>query len=207
MFNRRFLYLIVSIILAAVFWIAFYLTPPANAYIPPDFEFPPGYLGEQVLAPKISKPLGLAINSTGVILLTGHDEGDIYQVHYDGSVSTWNSLGSFHSAMDFDNNGNLYVSADHDLWEIAPDGTATFIAPGVSPYQLAVSPISGDIFAVDNHQDVIRITPQGQVSVYATGFTEVEDIDIDPLTGDVYTIDWSQGDIINSRIQWHMVGF
>lgn len=170
------------------------------AFVPPDFEIPAGYMIEQVLAPLIPKPLAIAVNSSGDIFLTGHDEGEVYQLHEDGSVSgSMYTVGTHHTAMDFDAEDNLYIVSDLGLWKIAPDGTANLVAPGLSAYQLAISP-SGDIFATGAQTtDVLRITPEGQVSVYATGMSKANDVDVNPITGDVYVADWGTGEILKAN--------
>jgi sugar lactone lactonase YvrE len=170
------------------------------AFIPPDFEIPVGYMAEQVLAPLISKPLAIAVNSSGDILLTGHDEGEVFQLHEDGSVTgSQYTVGTYHAAMDFDAEDNLYVVSESGLWKVAPNGTANLVAPGVSAYQLAISP-SGDIFSTDAQTtDVLRITPEGQVSVYATGMSGASDVDVNPITGEVYVADWYTGDILRAN--------
>jgi hypothetical protein len=171
-----------------------------SAYIPPDFEFPAGYLVEQVLAPLISKPLAIAINSDGEIFVTGHDDGDVYHVHEDGSVtSSVYSVGIYHRAMDFDTEDNLYVVSDTALWKVAPDGTATLLVSDFDAYQLVVGP-SGDIFALGpGTTDVLRVTPGGVVSVYATGFIQANDVEVNPITGEVYVADWGTGDIFRAN--------
>ncbi len=171
------------------------------AFVPPDFEIPTGYMAEQVLAPLITKPLAIAVNSSGDILLTSHDDGDVYQLHQDGSITgSIYTVGTHHTAMDFDAEDNLYVVSESGLWKVTPGGTANLIAAGVSAYQLAISP-SGDIFATGAFTtDLLRITPEGQVSVFASGMSGASDVDVDPVTGDVYVADWNTGDILRANV-------
>ena len=56
-------------------------------------------------------------------------------------------------------------------------------------------PPNGDIFATggDSNPPIQRITPDGQVSVYAGGLTGPCDLAVSPVTGDVYVLDFGTG--------------
>jgi sugar lactone lactonase YvrE len=161
------------------------------ACAPPDIELPAGYAAEIVLKPPLAAPLAIAINSMDEIVVTDHIGHAIYQVHEDGRITEYIApLSTIHQGIDFDSEDNLYVSADDGLWKIAPGGVATRLAEAPLCYQLEVSP-SGDIFALISYgSELYRITPDGQVSVYASGMSGINDLAINPITGDLYVADW-----------------
>jgi sugar lactone lactonase YvrE len=46
---------------------------------------------------------------------------------------------------------------------------------------------------------VLRITPAGQVSVYASGLSRAADVAVSPITGEVYVMDWNAGAIYRAN--------
>jgi sugar lactone lactonase YvrE len=165
------------------------------AYVPPEFEIPPRYIAERVLAPPLVSPLAIAINSVGDIVVTDHIGQGIYQVHENGSITEYiEPISKPHQGIAFDSSDNLYVSTGDGIWKVAPDGTATRLAEELVWYQLEVSP-SGDVFTAGG-PEIHRITPDGQVSVYASGLFGVNDLAINPITGELYVADWSARTIL-----------
>jgi len=180
--------------------------PPAVSRLPAnqqtglvDFNLPAGYLAERVFAPPVQFPSFVAISPSGVIVITD-DVGDrVIQVHEDGTLTTYAAPSpNRHAAVAFDSAGNLFVVDRHRvLWKVTPSGVITQVASGVYPASLEVAP-SGDIFATDwwlRGTDVQRITPDGQVSVYASGLPSADDIAVNPITGAVYVASDSSGEI------------
>jgi len=85
------------------------------------------------------------------------------------------------------------------LWKVTSGGSVTQLATGVHPSAIDVAP-SGNIFATGWHTtDVQRITPAGQVTVYASGFSAAGDVAVNPITGDVYVADWGAGAIFKAN--------
>jgi sugar lactone lactonase YvrE len=85
------------------------------------------------------------------------------------------------------------------LWKVTPAGTATQLAGGIYYNSgLDVAP-SGDVFAVTSSTGVLRITPAGQVSVYASGLSKANDVAVSPITGEVYVMDWDAGAIFRAN--------
>jgi len=165
------------------------------AYVPPDFDIPLGYMAERVLAPSLTSPLAIAINSTGDIVVTDQRGKGVYQVHDDGSVTEYiDPISSSHHAIAFDLADNLYVSTGDGIWKVTPAGIATKLADEIIWGQMEVSP-SGDIFTVGG-PEIHRITPEGQVSVYASGLDGTNDLAINPINGDLYVADWNTAAIL-----------
>jgi sugar lactone lactonase YvrE len=175
---------------------------PANqpAYLV-DFDLPTGYLAEKIFAPPLQSPEHVAISPTGAIVVTGGDADRVIQVHEDGTLTTYADPSSNpYSGVAFDAAGNLYVvDWAGVLWKVTPSGSATQLA-GEMYYNsgLDVAP-SGDVFAVNSSTAVLRITPTGQVSVYASGLTNAKDVAVSPITGQVYVMDWDAGAIYRAN--------
>ena len=180
---------------------ALLINPPALA----EFEsLPPGWYVEKVFTPQLQAPNHVAVSPSGVIAITDWGVSDrVFQLHEDGSLSTIASLGppgSMHFGIVYDSANNLYASAGNGvLWRVTPEGIATEFANGVLGFQMDIAP-NEDIFAVGGDGTAIqRITSDGQVSVYAEGLTGPCDIAVNPLTGDVYVLDFGAGALSRAK--------
>jgi len=157
---------------------------------PVDFDLPSGYMAEKIFAPPLGFPHHVAVSPSGIIVVTDGFRGGITQVHEDGTLSTYiQPRDPGYSAIAFNSNSELYaVDYGDTLWKITPQKSIQKLAEGVHPGALDVG-LSGDIFAVewsDRGADVQRITPSGEVSVYASGFSGTSDVAVSPVTGEVY---------------------
>lgn len=156
-----------------------------------------GYRVERIYTPEIQFPESIAVSPSGIIVTfetcsveTGHC---IIRVHEDGSLSTYGQVSDkCYRAIQFDEDSNLYA-VDHDgaLYRTTPEGETSLVATGVVVGDLAAMP-SGDVFAGSGGV-IQRITPQGQVSVYASGSFDVWNIDVNPITSDLYMTDSMAG--------------
>ena len=165
------------------------------ASVSSDFDILRGYVAERVLAPSLNSPLALAINSSGDIVVTDQEGQGVYQVHEDGSVTEYiDPISSPHHAVAFDLADNLYVSTGDGIWKITPAGAATKLADEIIWSEMEVSS-SGDLFTVGG-SEIHRITPDGQVSVYASGLDNINDLAINPITGELYVADWNAASIL-----------
>lgn len=166
-----------------------------------DFDLLTGYMAQRVLAQPLKSPKSIAVNSLGDIVVIDQIAQAIYQVHEDGTVTEYTEpVSTHHGGVAFDAADNLYVADGGGvLWKVSPGRTATQLATGVHHMQLDVSP-SGDIFAVGPETiDIHHITPDGQVSVYATGMSGANDVAVNPITGEVYVSDWHTGSILRAN--------
>jgi len=153
-----------------------------------DFNLPVGYFVESVLTPTLRGPMNIAINSSNEIVITDEVAENIFQLNPDGSVTEFTDpVSGHHRGIAFDTSDNLFVADGGGiLWKISSDGTATSLATGIHHMNIDVAP-SGDIFAVGpDSNDVQRITQDGQVSVYASGFTAAHSVAVSPITGEVF---------------------
>ena len=168
-----------------------------------DFFLPSGYIAQRIFKPPLQAPNHIAISPSDVIVVTDWGASDrVIQIHEDGTLSTYASPSpsGAHFGIVFDSAGNLYVGdGPGDLWKVTPNGVVTEFATGVWGYQMDIAP-SGDIFAIGGDSTFVqRITPDGRVSVYATGLTRVCDLAVSPVTGDVYVYDIAAGGIYKAN--------
>jgi len=167
-----------------------------------DFDLLPGYMAERVFTPPLQAPNHVAISPSDIIVVTDWGLSDrVIQVREDGTLSTYAAPSSgLHFGIAFDSADNLYVADGPGvLWKVTPDGAALEFASGVLGFQLDIAP-SGDVFAVSDSASVQRITPDGQVSVYATGLTSACDLAVSPVTGDVYVLDRGAGAVFKANL-------
>jgi sugar lactone lactonase YvrE len=167
-------------------------TPLIPATVPIPIPSP-GYQVERIYTPVIQFPESIAVSPSGIIAVfevcgenTGHR---VIRVHEDGNLSTYGQvIEKCYRAITFDAASNLYA-VDHDgaLYRTTPEGETALVATGVVVGDLAAAP-SGDIFA-GGGGTIQCITPQGQVSIYASGSFYVKDIDVNPISGDLYMSD------------------
>ena len=168
-----------------------------------NFFLPPGYIAQRIFKPPLQAPNHIAISPSDVIVVTDWGASDrVIQIHKDGTLSTYAAPSPFgaHFGIVFDSESNLYVGdGPGDLWRVTPDGVVTEFATDVWGYQMDIAP-SGDIFAIGGDSTFVqRITPDGRVSVYATGLTRVCDLAVSPVTGDVYVYDINAGGIYKAN--------
>ena len=156
---------------------------------PVDFHLPLGYLAERIFTPPLSFPHHVAVSPSGIIVVADATRRGITQVHEDGTLSMYVQPSDTHyGALAFNSDSELYAVQGNTLWKITPEKSFHRLAEGVYNGALDVGP-SGDIFAVEwlrAGTDVQRITPNGEVSVYASGFSGTTDVAVNPVTGEVY---------------------
>ena len=176
--------------------------PPAQLYPEPAyFGLPTGYLAQRIFAPALEFPSSVDIGPSDVIVVTDNAGDRVIQVHEDSTLTTFAAPSSNpHAGVAFDNTGNLLVvDKAQVLWKVAGDGSATLLATGVHPADIDVAP-SGDIYATGwATTDVQRITPAGQVSVFASGFKAAGAVAVNPVNGDVYVADWGAASIFKAN--------
>jgi len=160
-----------------------------------DFTLPEGYHADAVYTPSLQSPMRVAISPSGDICVVDIRGENILQIHENGDITEYAKPTTlFHQGIAFDHEGNLYFADGHDrLWKITSMGSASIFALGVKGFSLDADP-SGSIFAVGYQGAYIqKVTPNGRVSTYASGFHGACDVGVNPLNGDVYVLDWLDG--------------
>jgi DNA-binding beta-propeller fold protein YncE len=98
----------------------------------------------------------------------------------------------------------LYDTGNHRIRRVAPDGTMTTIindaGPGYSNIGrgLWVSPDEKLIYYADG--PVVKKWSAGVISILASGFMELGNIDVHPLTGRLYVTDRATADVTQSAV-------
>jgi sugar lactone lactonase YvrE len=158
----------------------------------------PGYWLEQVYEPSLVVPNHIAVSPSGIIVATEWSEGKrVVRIHEDGSLSTYAQPSSgHHFGVIFDAADNLYVGdGPNNLWRVSPTGEVTLVAEDVFGFNLDIGP-SGNVYALGGENACVqRITPAGNVSVYAEGFVGASELAVCPITEEVFVFDMLAGTI------------
>ena len=164
----------------------------------------PGYYDEEIFSPPLAGPHHIDVGPSGIIAITDSVGEDVIQLHEDGSLSTYASPSPNRlMGLAFSPSGDLYVADwNRILWKVTPGKVVSQVATGVYNYGLDVAP-TGDVFAVTcGETNIQRVTPSGQVTVYAAGFTNTQDVAVCPVAvpgvfaqGDVVVFDIGAGQV------------
>ena len=91
------------------------------------------------------------------------------------------------SGLAFDGAGNLYASdtdpydAVGGITKIAPDGTQTLVVSGLGGLRGLAFDLDGNLFAAGHGNNVIyKITPDGSVSIFASGLNVPQYLAVEP---------------------------
>lgn len=168
-------------------------------------KFTPGGL-QSVFATGLQGPDGLAFDSAGNLFVgntTGYYGASITKITPAGAQSTFTSVQQ--SAIDnpvalaFNSAGNLFVANygfNSDVLEYTPGGSPSIFTShlgGLGPSSLAFN-LKGDLFVTGliandpyRHGDIYKITPNGTVSVFASGLYDPTALAVDSA-GDVFVV-------------------
>ena len=158
----------------------------------------PGYYLEQISQPSLVVPNHLAVSPSWIIVVTEWSNQErVARLHEDGSVSTYAQPSSgHHFDVALDAASNLYVGDGPDsLWRVSAGGEVSLIARDVYGCSLDIGP-SGDVYAAGSGNSFVqRVTPSGDVSVYADGFVRATAVAVCPINEDVFVFDMLAGTI------------
>ena len=161
-----------------------------------EFRLPDGYLAGNVYDPPLKAPSHVAVGPDGTIVITDWGSGDtLFELATSGELGAYCPAPSDdNSGIAFDADGNLLVTGEAGiLWKIDPQGNASEFAHGFHCYQLDVGP-AGEVYGTEGSGTCIqRVSTNGEVTQFATGFTEAIEIAVSPTTGDVFVYDKGPG--------------
>jgi sugar lactone lactonase YvrE len=151
---------------------------------------------------------GISVGANGDIYVSGGDGGhEIFRITPAGEVSVFaTGLGSANGS-DFDSSGNLYVAdfASGAVRKITPEGVMTTFASSLDGPGGVWVDENDDVLVTlfgavvwGNGATVLRITPDGTVSTYASG-PPLQDLVgiVGDDNGQVYAANWASGVIFN----------
>jgi sugar lactone lactonase YvrE len=163
-------------------------TASQEELLPPYSIRPPvGYDVAAVFPAPLAESFDMTFMPSGDLLVVELGLPRISKVNLKGEVSTFALLPYSFSAIAYNAEGELFVGGGEVL-KVAADGKlAHFCKTNVN--KMALGP-DGAFYAIEGggSPDVKKISPDGQVSTYATGLTFATDIDFSP-TGELFVTD------------------
>ena len=138
----------------------------------------------------MSNPAGLAFDGSGNLFESDIDSGNIYKFTSGGTKTTFASGLARPIGLAFDSSGNLF-EADRDsgtIFKFTPSGMKTTFATGLSkPIGLAFDSL-GNLYEADRDSGTIFKFTGGVKSTFASGLNRPEDLDVQPIFGQLLNI-------------------
>jgi len=141
---------------------------------------------------ELMNPTGLTLDRHGNLFVSCRNDGTVHRVSPDGQSMQWVEGMGIATGLAFDKTGNLYVGdRSGTIFKIGPDREIFVFAtlePSMTAYHLAFSP-SGELFVTgattSSFDNVYRISPAGEVSVFFRGLGRPQGLAFDRL-GNLY---------------------
>lgn len=164
----------------------------------------PGLLVENIYTASL-RPYKVSIGPNDEVLFLG-DEQNIYQLHADGKISIFKSLGVTVDDsivhFEFDPTGRLWFSTSgKGIYYLTDDGSAKLVMNYFVDERTTLNRIfafnsKGILYAVDcPSSNVLKITPDGEATVVAQGFGWAHNIAIGP-NDEILIIEKTRGELI-----------
>ena len=139
---------------------------------------------------------GIAAAATGNVFVADFTDDEVHEITPAGVVTTFAKGLLGPEQMVFGPNGDLYIAENFDgVDQVTPTGQVTDIANGSmfdDPDGIAVDG-SGNLYVANySNGTVVKITPAGAVSPYASGFDHPDALAID-ASGDLFVADFDLG--------------
>ena len=142
----------------------------------------------------LPNPTSLAFDGDDRLYVSSRFDGSVHRVETDGSASTFASDLGVPCGIAFDADGGLYVGDRSGSILRVVDGRASLIAnlpSSVAAFHLAVGP-DGWLYVtaptLGSTDDVFRISPEGDVQTFCSGFGRPQGIAFD-ASGVLYVVD------------------
>ena len=180
---------------AGTFSIPVSLSSPATG-TPTVSNFTPGF--------GVADLEGLAFDSAGNLYIADFDGNKVHKVTPQGTVTTFASGLLGPEGLAFGSNGDLYIAENFDgVDEVTPSGQVTDIANGSlfnDPRGIAID-ASGNIYVANSgNGTVVKLTPAGAVSPFASGFQNPQGLAIN-ASGDLFVVSANDGNGNNGSVQ------
>ena len=144
------------------------------------------------LVSDIVNPTGLLIDNDGRLLISGRNNGTIYQVDDAGSIEIYAEGMGIASGMAIDHDGNLFVGdRTGTIFKISRDRQIFVFAtlePSISAYHLAMSPDQNLLVTgptTSSFDNIYRIDANGVVDVFFRGLGRPQGMAFD-VSGDLF---------------------
>jgi sugar lactone lactonase YvrE len=138
---------------------------------------------------------GIAIDERNNLFVADNQQDTIYKITPDRQFGTAREISTFVSlpvpiGLALDVAGNLYASdagpttdppGPGGITKIAPDGTKTLVVSGLGDLRGLAFDFAGNLFAAGHGNNVIyKITPDGSVSIFASGLNVPQFLAVEP---------------------------
>ncbi len=186
----------------------------------------PSYEGAPAQTVELSNPHFAAADALGRVYVADKASHSVLRIDPDGRVFTHAGTHEAGTGMvpsapattqALDSPNGLFVKPDgtvfiydtnnHRVRRVAPDGTMTTVLNDASPSYskvgrgLWVSPDERTIYFADGR--VVKKAVAGVITVVASGFSELGNLDVHPLSGLVYVTDRATDDVARSAV-WRL---
>jgi len=158
----------------------------------------------------LQEPIGLCIDNGGKLFVSDFRSNSIYEFTPDGKRSTF-ANGISPKGMAFDHSNRLFVVQGDSVFKFTPTGTKSIFASGVSnlsnPIDLVLDE-AGNLFVVpvrmlDNKAgippSIIKFSPDGARTVFASSLSEPEEIATDGSGHLFVVVETHEQDTLYSR--------
>jgi DNA-binding beta-propeller fold protein YncE len=135
----------------------------------------------QPFASGIALPFGLAFDAEGNLFVSDMNTATIRKVSRSGTIATFaQNVPSAHG-LAFDAAGNLYAGSSAIVLKFTPAGVRATFAQGLAGASGLAFDTAGDLYVVEfMRQAVVRITPDGVVHPFASGFRTPQFVVVQP---------------------------
>jgi sugar lactone lactonase YvrE len=171
------------------------------------YEFTPGGV-QSTFTSEVNFPYALAIDSAGNLFVIG-GSGNIYKITPSGVVSLyipyqsdWPNGTYVPYALAIDSAGSLFVAdvGGNNIYKFAPSGVrSTFVFDLYRPYGLAFDS-AGNLYVTDGFGDIVKFTPAGAGSIFASGLVNVYSNPVFDSAGNLFVAQYGDGQSNNGSI-------
>jgi hypothetical protein len=123
-----------------------------------------------LIASNLNGPRGIAFDSNGELVVACWNDGAVRKVTLDGNVSIFASGMGQLWGLAVDKLGNTYCTSPGSakLYKIDGAGNVSILRSSFYPFGLGTD-ADNNVYLADDYTTVVKITPGGTVSTYATG--------------------------------------
>lgn len=126
-------------------------------------------------------PFGMAFDQDLNLFVSDMNNSSIRKVARDGTSTSFAMNVPFAHGLAFDAEGNLYAGSQVNVLKFTPAGARSTFATGLAGASGMAFDTKGDLYVVEfQRQTLVRITPDGVVHPFATGFRTPQFVVVQP---------------------------